>query len=166
MSKEKKRSSVLPPPACLEKAARHVKHDTCMLEAALKESHGRLAYIAWYTLCRSVFEFLEGTQPPTNKNDIMAVQFFEDPKVWEEAKKGAGDPPDDYLEVRDWTNVLAAHLSYNRIGYEGNYDVAPSPEVTKHLWKLYECFLDALSETRRQWFEEAPDPRVTRNHLA
>ena len=89
----------------------------------------------------------------------MAVQFFEDPEVWREAKQTADPQPSEYPKVRVWTNVLAAHLSYSRIGYEGNYAVAPSEDVTRYLVRLYGCFLDALSETRRQWFVEAPDPR-------
>ena len=126
MCKKKENDWVLPPPACLKKAARHIKHDVCLLQAAYDEQRSsKPAYVAWYTLCRSAFEFFEGKQPPKFENDIMAIQFFDDRRDWEAAKKKAGKRPDDYLDVRNWTNVLAAHLSYSRIGYEGNYDVAP-----------------------------------------
>ena len=163
MGKQRKRRPVCPPPACLERAAPHVKHDVCLLQAAYQEGQtGATAYIAWYSLCRSAIAFFEGTQPPRYPDDIMAVQYFEDAAEWEQAKAGAGVAPDEYLAAREWTNVLAAHLSFARIGYEGRYDVAPSPEVTEHVRKLYEAFLGALTSERRAWFDRAEDPRDRR----
>jgi len=90
--------------------------------------------------------------PRYSKTDIIAADFFDDPKEW--------DPPVlGYLtDERERLNRSLAHLSYSRTGYElpgcKEWDFKATSSELTGAWK---ALLGKLPEERQAWFKDDED---------
>ena len=110
-----------------------------------------MAYTAWYVHCRTLMDFFESK--PTDKDDVLATHYLDQPDEWRELVKKAKSPK--YDDMAEAANKLMAHLTYARCSYQGAADpdeYRPSQEVTDCLLALSQAFYERLASERKVWF--------------
>lgn len=98
---------------------------------------------------RALRDFLHRgrTDQGVHKTDVLAVDFFDPTDPWVK-------PAFPYLMLhKDRVNRALAHLSYERAGYELTGRDWDFKAIIAEVTDAWRAFLNALPETRREWFE-------------
>jgi hypothetical protein len=100
---------------------------------------------------RSLADFFLGDRPPGRRDDILAIDYFDNATTWTQQR--ARLMP--YISVeRDRLNRAVAHLSYDRIqhkaaGADPSWDISRIVNDVEGGWQ---AFVRAIDAVHRAWF--------------
>ena len=139
----------------LERMAPHIAFEFARFETAATPEmfmrggeHGGLIREAFLIHFRNLLDFLYGTKK--HGDDVLATDYTAD-TLWKPA------PPSWLDDYRRRCNKLLAHLTYDRVRYEDQNNMAwELEEKIQHIRGEWASFMHSLPDERRAWFTYQP----------
>ena len=125
-----------------------------VLSKPLDQLTQNIALESFLVHVRNLREFLYGAG--TNRDDVVAGDFFPGPGQWEDIN--IRPPMPKVIEAnRERLNKALAHVSYSRLKYKGPAKAWPSQQMASELIAVVRVFLRHLPQDRSAWFSRLGD---------
>jgi len=137
----------------LDEAVRHIcfEADQLMQMRMMLIERGSLSwgvYTAWFVHTRNLAKFL--CDKGDHDDDIHAKIYAG--TGW----RNMSGEPENFRKYQDSANILAMHLSWERIGFEGEH-YPPSLEITNFVLELWKQFVEAKGNSSSHLFRDEMD---------